>query len=284
VDRPMRVYGQNVYEIVLTDYLVALGVELIALAIATGIVPATLAPSDSVGAGLLAGGAVGAGLLLVLASGGVRQNRGAVDMGLELLAAVGAAWLVWGIVAGVPVPIAVGAVLLAHLALVYALRRQGLRARFKPRYLSPRQFETMIQIVDVMIDGDGREAVAPEEVAVGTDHLLHDIRSPTTDEIRTVITLAEFALPLVILRPLPFSALGTAQRRRAIERVIDATGPFRDIARTLKLIACAGYYGHPDAIRSIGFVQFDERARFPGTDTSARVRPDPFEREKEPVA
>jgi hypothetical protein len=176
------------------------------------------------------------------------------------------------------VPIAIGAVLVATLVLLVALRRYSLRARFKPRYVSPRQFETLIQIADTMIDGDGREAITPVEVAIRTDHLLDDIRSPVTSELKLVLVIVEWVLPLLILRPLSFSALGSQQRRRALERVIGAKGPFRDIARSLKLLACAGYYGHPDAMRSVGFIPFEERDRFTGVDTGGRVHPDPFPR------
>jgi hypothetical protein len=280
----MRVYGPNVYELVLADYLVVAAFALAALGIAAAVVPAALLPQASVGAGVIAGGAIGAAVLLMLASGGVRDNRGATDAGIELLAAVALAWLVWGIVAADAVAIPLGAVLTANLGLIIVLRRFGVRARFKPRYLSPREFETLIAIVDVMIDGDRQEAVSAEEVAVGTDHLLADIQSPMTDQIRTVILIAEFALPLLIFRPVAFSALATAQRRRAIERVIGANGPFRDVARTLKLLACAGYYGHPEAMESVGFVVFEDRERFQHVDPTPRVHPDPFEQPKAPAA
>jgi hypothetical protein len=272
----MRVYGLNVYEIVLTDALALVGAALAGLGIAAAIVPATLLPGETVGAGLLAGGAIGAGVLLTLAGAGVRQNRAPVDVGLELMGAVAGGWLVWGIVAGEAVPIAIGAVLAATLALLVALRRYSLRARFKPRFFSPRQFETLIAVADTMIDGDGREAIAPVDVAIKTDHLLDDIRSPVTSELKLVLVIVEWVLPLLILRPLTFSALGSQQRRRALERVIGAKGPFRDIARSLKLLACAGYYGHPDTMRAVGFIPFEERDRFTGTDTSGRLHPDPF--------
>ena len=276
MDRPMRIYGLNVYEIVLTDALALVGALLAGLGIAAAIVPAALLPGETVGAGLLAGGAIGAGVLLTLAGAGVRQNRAPVDVGLELLGAVAGAWLVWGIVAGEAVPIAIGAALAATLALLVALRRYSLRARFKPRFFSPRQFETLIAVADTMIDGDGREAIGPVDVAITTDHLLDDIRSPVTSELKLVLVIVEWVLPLLILRPLSFSALGSQQRRRALERVIGAKGPFRDIARSLKLIACAGYYGHPDTMRAVGFIPFEERDRFTGVDTAGRLHPDPF--------
>jgi len=67
MDYPMRLYGPNVYEIVLGDYLAALGPLAVLLAIASAIWPGALLPEVGVAAGLLAGFVGGAGLLLTLA-------------------------------------------------------------------------------------------------------------------------------------------------------------------------------------------------------------------------
>jgi hypothetical protein len=275
MDHPMRAYGPNVYEIVLSDYLAGLGAALVAVTIAAAIWPATVLPDATLGGGVLAGLTAGAGLLLTLAGAGVRQNAAALDVGIGLLGGAALAWLVWGAIDGGLLPILVGAVLAVLLALVLGLRRRSIRARFKPRFLTPRQFQTMVAVADTMIDGDGREAIAAIEVAINTDHLLADVKSPTTSEIRTVLILLEWVLPILILRPLPFSSLGSFNRRRAVERVIGAKGLFRDIARSLKVLSCAGYYGDQRSMRSVGYRPFDERARG-AVDQAPAEYPDPF--------
>jgi hypothetical protein len=277
VDYPMRAYGPNVYELALTRYLAAVGLTLMAFVIAAALFPATLLPATTVTGGLLVGVAGAAGLALAIAGGGLRQNRSALDAGMVLLAGSAAAWLAWSLVEARAAPLIVGAVLLVILTIAIALRRRAIRARFKPRFLSPRQFETMVQIADTMIDGDGREVVSPIDVAIRTDHLLADIRSPVTRDIRRLIVLIEYVLPLLIWRPFPFSSLGSYARRRAIDKVIEAGGLFRDVARTLKTLACVGYYGDPRAMRQVGYRPFDERDRAKGVDQTPATYPDPFE-------
>jgi hypothetical protein len=274
MDRPVRRLGPTVEEIVLGDVLAGLGIAVLALGAAAAILPGTLLPGATVGGGLLAGVTALAGLTLALAGAGLRQNHGAVDLAYAALGATAVAWLAWGIVAGRVVPIVAGALLLVAFALIVALRRAAVRARFKPRFFSPRAFETMVQIADTMIDGDGREAVDPVTVAINADHLLAEIRSPTTQELKTVMLLVEWVLPLLIGRPFPFSSLGSHQRRRVVEKVIGAQGLFRDVARSLKVLACAGYYGDPAGMRSIGYEEYEERR--PGDDMRHLVHPDPF--------
>lgn len=278
MDRPMKAYGPTVHEVVLADLLAGLGLVLVAWATAAALAPQALLPAASVGGGLLAGATAACGLVLALAGAGLRQNRAALHLGLELLAAAGLVWAGWGAIEGRVVSIVAGLVLLGALALVVALRRRAVRARFKPRFFSPRGFETMVAIADTMIDGDGREAIGPVQVAIRTDHLLADIRSPVTADLRTVMVLVEWALPLLIGRPFAFTALGSQQRRRAVEKVIGARGAFRDVARSLKVLSCAGYYGDPATMRSVGYRPFDERARAAGVDQGTKLHPDPFER------
>jgi hypothetical protein len=280
MDRPMRRLGPTLQEVVLADVLAGLGLAVLALGVVAAILPGTLLPGATVGGGLLAGGTALTGLALALAGAGLRQNRAALDLGYAALGATAIAWCAWGIVVGRAVPIVAGSVLLAAFALSVVLRRAAVRARFKPRFFSPRAFETMVQIADTMIDGDGREAVDPVTVAINADHLLAQIRSPATQQLKTVMLLVEWVLPLLIGRPFPFSTLGSHQRRRVVEKVIGATGLFRDVARSLKVLACAGYYGDPAGMRSIGFEEYEERR--PGDDMRHLVHPDPFPRE--PVA
>ena len=272
MDHPMRRYGPTVQEIVLGDLAAGLGLALLALAVAGAIWPG-LVPAHS---GWLAAGAAAAGVLLVLAGAGVRQNRAALDAAEGMLAVVALGWLVTGIVTGAAAGIVIAVVLALLWALLALLRAAARRARFQPRFFSPRAFETMVAIADTMIDGDGREALDPIDVAVQTDHLLAEVRSPATDELKTVMVLVEWVLPLLIFRPVPFSSLGSAQRRRVVEKVIGAGGLFRDVARSLKVLSCAGYYGSVEGMRSIGYVPYEERARAKGQDQTPLQHPDPF--------
>jgi hypothetical protein len=277
MDRPMRAHGPTSYELALAGYLAALAWGLLGLALACMLVPETLLPAATATGGLLAGLAAAAAITLALAGAGIRQNRAALDVGVSLLGGTGVAWLAWAIVAGGTVPILAGAALLAALAPAVVLRRHGVNARFAPRFLSPRQFETMVAVAETMIDGDGREAIHPIDIAIRVDHLLDEGRPEVAGgEIKMVMVLVEWVLPLVIARPLPFSTLGSTSRRRAVERVIGAGGPFRDIARTLKVLSCVGYYGNPETMRALGYVPFDERERSSAVSQAPLVHPDPF--------
>jgi hypothetical protein len=267
--RPMRVYGPNVGERVVADVLLALAWALIALAILSAVRPVWL------GATLAMGGAcVIVSLPLFLAAGGVRQNRGALTIAKMLLLGLAAGWIVRGL-AGHPAALATGiAVALASLA-VHVLWRQAVRLRFKPRFFTVGQFETMIQIADVMLEGEEQLELNAVQVAVNVDHFLSQIRSPALRDLHFVLVVVEYVAPLLTLRPVPFSRLGTAARRSVVERAVFGRGPFRDVARSLKLLACAGYYCAPEGMASVGFVPFDDRARSAGVDRTPAIYPLP---------
>jgi hypothetical protein len=276
MDYPVRVFGPNVYERLLVDYVAGLGLLLVAWTIAAGLAPRTLLVAPSVGGGLLAGFTAAAGIALVLAGGGLRQNRAALDVGIGLLAGVALTGVVWAALDGRGVAGVAGAAQLVLWIVAVGLRRAAVRARYRPRFFSPREFETMVQIADTMIDGDGREAIDPIDIAIRVDHLLDEIDYPGSSQIKLVFLLVEWVLPLVALRPLPFSALGSQVRQSLVRRVIGAGGPFVAIARTLKILSCAGYYGNPATMRALGCIPFDERARAVGVDQAPSHYPDPF--------
>jgi hypothetical protein len=96
-------------------------------------------------------------------------------------------------------------------------------------------------------------------------------------DLKLVLVITEWALPLIVLRPFPFSVLGSNDRRRAVEKVINAKGPFRDVARSLKIMACVGYYGDQRGIAQVGFVHFPLRRRSQGVDQAPLIHPDPFQ-------
>lgn len=271
----MRVHGLNVVEQALDDVLVGAGWLLGAFAIVAGILGSTFATSGTAG-GLLLGATALAGVLLALGGSGIRQNAGASDVGFALLTVASVGWIVLAITSDSLGALIAGLALATLLALVVSLRRRAQRLRFRPRFLSLRQFNTMIAVADTMIDGDGREAMHPIEVAIGVDHMFDRVQSPTTAQLRLVLIITEWLLPLVIFRPFPFSVLGSNDRRRAVEKVIDANRLFRPVARSLKVLACSGYYGDQRGIRSTGFVHFEDRPRHVGVDETPLVHPDPF--------
>jgi hypothetical protein len=276
MDRPMRVYGLNVVEQALDDVLVAAGALLAAFALVAGILDGAFGARGTAG-GLLLGATAIAGVLLALGGSGIRQNASASFLGFELLAVASIGWVVCAIVASSLGAALAAAVLIALFAFLVAFRRRALRLRFKPRYLSLRNFDTMVAVADTMIDGDGREAVHPIEMAVTVDHLLDRVDSPMRKDLKFVLFLTEWALPLLVFRPFPFTVLGSNDRRRAVEKVINAKGPFRDVARSLKILSCVGYYGDQRGIAQVGFVHFPLRERAKGVDQSPLVHEDPFE-------
>jgi hypothetical protein len=283
VDYPVRVYGPNVYEIMLTRYLNALGLVLLAWTIAAAVAPGALAVAPTAAGGLLVGLTAAAAAALILAAAGLRQNRGALEVGLPLLAAVAVAWLVAAVAEVQAVAIVAGVLMVIATAAAWVLRHVAVRMRYKPRFFSLRQFETMVQVADTMIDGDGEEAIDPIEIAVRVDHLLAETHSPVLPQLKLVLVLTEWVLPLLVFRPLPFSALGSNVRRLAVQRVIGLGGPLRPVARTLKVLACAGYYGNPVTMRQLGYLPYDERARSVGVDQSPAHYPDPFVGSEETV-
>jgi hypothetical protein len=274
MERPMKVYGLNLIEQFVTDLLTALSWGLILFSVA-----AALFPRAFFAVGFLEGMLVAAtaltGALLMLGSVGIRQNRSAVDAGGLLLAVLGLVWLIVGLTTARLGSGLAGLAMLALFGLTAYLRRLAVQARFKPRFLSLREFETMVQVADTMIEGDGEEALHPIEVAIHVDHFLHEIDSPLRADIKGVLFVVEWLLPLLILRPIRFSNLGSNQRRRAVEKVIGAGRPFRDVARGLKLLASAGYYGSPAGMRQAGYIPFEARRRSQGVDQSPRHYPDP---------
>jgi hypothetical protein len=271
----MKVYGLNVVEQALDDVLGAAGGFLAVFALVAGILDGVFGARGTPG-GLLLGATALAGLLLALGGSGIRQNASASFVGFELLAVAAIGWVVCAIVASSLGAALAAAALVALFALLVAFRRRALRLRFRPRYLSLRNFDTMVAIADTMIEGDGREAVDAVEMAVTVDHLLYRVESPMRKDLKLVLVITEWALPLLVFRPFPFSVLGTNDRRRAVEKVINAKGPFRDAARSMKILSCVGYYGDQRGIEQVGFVHYERRRRSQGVDQTPLVHRDPF--------
>jgi len=275
METPMRVYGLNLAELFLEDFLAGLGLILILFAIASRVFAGVFGV-DGFSGGLVVATAALAGLVLILASTGIRQNHAALDLSYLLFALAALGWLAHGILVGSWPPVLAGVVMLLLFGLMIYLRRLVIQARFKPRFFSLRQFETMIQIADTMIETNGQSALHPIEVAIRADHFLAGFDAVVKEDIKRTLVIVEWLLPLVIWRPFPFSSLGSHERRRAVEKVIGARGIFRDVARFLKLLAFAGYYGSPEGMVQVGYLPFEERERSKGVSQVPQQYPDPF--------
>jgi hypothetical protein len=134
----------------------------------------------------------------------------------------------------------------------------------------------LIQIIDTVIETDGRTDANPIDGAIRVDHLLARIDAPARDDIRRLLFVTEWILPLLIFKPVPFTVLGSNDRRRAIERVVDSRfGLLRDVARFFKTAGCVGYYGSPPALAEIGYIPFDMRPRSVGVAQAPAVHTEP---------
>lgn len=233
---PMKVYGLNVFEWFLVDTVTLLGWALLSLGICAAALPRVFAfgPVDRA---IFATAAIGVAFPLHLAGAGIRQNRAALDLSCILLAALGSGWTVRAIWNGSILAIFIGALLLATFAIVMFFRKEAIRARFKPRFLSLRQFETMVQVADAMIEPSGPAQFSPIDIAIRVDHLLAQKDNPMRQDIRQCLVLIEWVLPWLLFRPIPFSDLGSFERRLAVAKVTGAQGVFRGVARTLMTLS-----------------------------------------------
>lgn len=272
---PMRRFSMNITELFLSDLGNVVAVLLMVLAVGAALYP-SLFESTGFWGGALAAFTLTSGVLLGLGSGGLRQNRPVFDLALRALPAIGIGWLVLGIAHLSLISIVLGVVIVVAGVVCWIIHRAAIWARFIPRFFSLRQFGTMVQIADAMLDADDL-ALHPIEVAIRADHLLAEIDSPIKQDIKRVMFLVEWLLPLIVLRPFPFSSLGTHERRRIIRKVIWSRGLFRDVARTLKLLSTFTYYTHPDAQQRVGYIEFDQRDRAQGLDQTPKPHPLPVE-------
>lgn len=270
---PMRRYDYNINEVFLSGMVNLFAWTLLLLGVLRLIFPLWFGHAGRLG-DATACVTIICGMLLVLGSGGVRQNRAVLNMGLRVLLLLAVAWLVLGIVQSAWWGAIVGAVLGIEYALSIITLREAVRARFNPRYLNLREFQTLVQIADVMLD-DEKERLHPIAVALRTDHLLATIDSPIKKNIRLVLFLVEWLTPLLAFRLAAFSELGTHERRRVVQKVIWAKGPFRDVARTLKLLTTFAFYTHPDVRSSIGYTEVDAGERRADLDKTPLIYPLP---------
>jgi hypothetical protein len=278
MDYAMRKYGMNVFELSLSFWLALNSWLCLLLALAC------LIFRDDFFSNMLLGGLAIGGLVLCFAvlglwSAGIRQNTALKDAGVVCYVLTGLLFTIPGLVYGDIPAVVTGIILLLLLVLICVLQYHAVRMRFKPRFFTPRQFQTMIKIADTMIDSDGKQALNSIEIAFSTDHMFAKISSPAAiREVRLVMLLVEWVLPLLAFRPFPFSDLGTAERRALVNKVIGSKGVLKNVAKVMKLFACAGYYGDPRGMAQVGYIPFDERPRAQGESQEPAIYPDPFQK------
>src|SRR5438309_2086606 len=168
----MRLDGSNAFELVLGRAASWIGLLALAWTGEAVAFPDPLLPASSVLAGLIAGAGGAAGLCLILAGGDVRRALSTLDLGLALLASAALALILAGALENRPGAIVSGGVILTVHILVGLLRREAVRAGYRPRWFGKRSFETMIATVQTVLDAEGREAIPPARAAANTDLLL----------------------------------------------------------------------------------------------------------------
>ena len=141
-------------------------------------------------------------------------------------------------------------------------------------FFSDKQFETAVHVAEVMISEEGR-VLSPHEIVMRADTLLSKANPPSGPQIRSALTLLEFVLPIIILRPVPFSWLSPKSRRKLLHKIVASRGQLRALARMLKTITAFCYYTDANARQAIGYVEFEERSRFGGLDTRPYHYPPP---------
>jgi hypothetical protein len=195
----------------------------------------TLTP-DGFAGGLLTGTTAIVGAVLLLGGSGVRQNRAALDLGFVLWILLALGWLGRGLFPFHAAGLSVGGVLAVSVGLAWVARRHAVKMRHNPRFFSGRQFETMIQLADVMIHRVGGSDDQPIEVAVDTDHELAEHAEIAPSQLRSGFFLLEWVAPLLVGLPIPFSDLGTHTRRRILRRAARRSRIFQPVAKALTII------------------------------------------------
>ncbi len=216
----MQPYNMGVVEVFVGDLSKWMGRAMLLFAVAATVWRQALTPDGFVG-GLLAGATAIVGAVLMLGGGGVRQNRAALDIGFVL----------WALLA-----LGVGGVLTVSAGLAWVARRHAVNTRYSPRFFSGRQFETMIQLADVMIHRVGVSDDQPIRVAADTDRELAERADIRPGQVWGGFFLLEWVAPLLMGLPIPFSDLGTHTRRRILRRAARRSRIFQPVATCLTII------------------------------------------------
>ena len=165
------------------------------------------------------------------------------------------------------------AILDGGVALVLmALYHVAWRSRFKPTFLGPLEYRTLIAVAGVVLRGRAPQVNA-FDIAANVDRYISGIRAHR----RWVYHLTLFALqfhPLLYFRP-PLSELDEESRlshlkthfyRDVVLRLIpDVVRQYvQAMIRIAKQLTYIGYYNDPRSYASVGYVPFSDRPRVPG--------------------
>jgi hypothetical protein len=130
---------------------------------------------------------------------------------------------------------------------------------YKPLFFTEKQYKVFVKVVDAMIDTPEEPVIPPEQVAQRVDKLINQIDSPALDQLGTIMWLVNWLLPTMILKPGLFVNHDRETRRKAIRKVIQKRGMFRDVARGLKVLSCVAYYSSAEGKKQVGYVDFEDR-------------------------
>ena len=177
--------------------------------------------------------------------------------------------------------IALDAVIAAGLFGLYQAAWSG---RFRPAFLRPTEYRTLIALADELVRGE-QEAVPPTEIAANVDTYVSRIRARR----RWVYRVALFVVwlhPLLYFKS-PMSELDEEQRvahlkKHFLRDVIRGVLPdflrrfVQIVIRVAKQLTYVGYYNDRRAFAEIGYVPFSQRERIRELDIPQR-RPHPLE-------
>jgi len=161
-------------------------------------------------------------------------------------------------------------------------------ADYTPRFFDNRTFESLVAIIETMIDPGGEATVSPRLAAERVDSFLSRIESSDLEAVRLAIeAIDSWYMPLLLAFKFGrFRDLPIAERRRVVQKIIEPQGLFeaialvragaRDAARTLKLLASVGYYNSPTTMTQVGYQPVETRPRFGGLNQAPFAFPDPF--------
>jgi choline dehydrogenase-like flavoprotein len=169
-------------------------------------------------------------------------------------------WILWG-----------GVALEGSLtALFFFLHRRALKARYRLKYFSPVQFQTLAALADVLIAGDD-EKISPEQTAMNADGYLAGLPARRKWLIKLAM-IGLYLYPLLTIRP-PLPLMAAEERLEFLKKrfLFDVDKRrVRGFRRQLlqagirlgQQIAFLGYYGDPATFEFTGYVPFTKRERY----------------------
>jgi choline dehydrogenase-like flavoprotein len=172
-------------------------------------------------------------------------------------------------------------------AALWILFRTAGMARYKLKYLSIQQFQTLQALAEVCIAGDANKyklQIEPQQVAINVDTYLIKFRASNKWVMKLVLTAMEI-YPLLSLNPL-LSLMQPAARLKFLKRRFTDL-EFQNVPRWYgqivqaairmsKQLCFMGYYSDPAVYESIGYVPFskrkdidDRKRQFPGSSSQS---------------